>query len=187
MQMAEGRCGMQAVRTKRMRLSKAPIVLAGSRAARLPKAANTGSLPCYIGYAARLVPSKALPMQSIACFAAAFALMVVGPAAACDLRESYMARLGPADHFNSNGVRLTSAAAIIRQDRANYHQFAKRDAEDEGDRFFSSLENRAILERMLENGQSMPGVLAEIVNGTPLVEVQICRGGRGDFINVFVK
>jgi hypothetical protein len=126
-------------------------------------------------------------MRSILYLAAALTLIVVGPAAACDLRESYMARLGPADHFNSNGVRLTSAAAIIRQDRANYHQFARRDAEDEGDRFFSSLENRAILERMLEKGQSAPGVLAEIINGTPLVEVQICRGSRGDYINVFVK
>jgi hypothetical protein len=126
-------------------------------------------------------------MQSISCLVAAFALVVVGPAVACDLRESYTARLGPADHFNSIGARLTSAAAIIRQDRANYHQFAKRDAEDEGDRFFASLENRATLERMLEKGQSTPGVLAEIVNGTPLVEVQICRGSRGDYITVFVK
>ena len=62
------------------------------------------------------------------------------PAAACDLKESYLARLGPADHFNSSGERLTSAAAIIRQDRANYHQFGKRDEEDDGDDFFGSKE-----------------------------------------------
>jgi hypothetical protein len=120
-------------------------------------------------------------------FCLALALVLVGPTAACDLRESYKARLGPTDHFNSNGVRLTSAAAIIRQDRANYHQFGRRDPEDESDRFFASIENRAILERMLENGQSAPGVLADIVNGTPLVEVQVCRGNRGDYINVFVR
>jgi hypothetical protein len=114
-------------------------------------------------------------------------LVLTGTTAACDLRESYIARLGPTDHFNSNGVRLTSAAAIIRQDRANYHQFGKRDPEDEGDRFFASMENRAILERMLEKGQSAPGVLADIVNGTPLVEVQVCRSNRGDYITVFVR
>jgi hypothetical protein len=65
--------------------------------------------------------------------------------------------------------------------------FGKRDPDDDGDRFFSSKENRAILERLLENGQSSPGVLAEIVNGTPLVEVQVCRGNRCDYINILVK
>jgi hypothetical protein len=127
------------------------------------------------------------PMKSICCLAAILGLTAVNAAAACDLREAYVARLGPADHFNSNGERLTAAAAIIRQDRANYHLFGKRDPEDEGDRFFASKENRAILERLLENGRSSPGVLAEIVNGTPLVEVQVCRGNRGDYVDVLVK
>src|SRR3984957_18842556 len=40
---------------------------------------------------------------------------------------SYVALLSEADHFNSNGQRLTSAAAIIRQDRANYHRYGIRD------------------------------------------------------------
>lgn len=40
-----------------------------------------------------------------------------------ELIESYIALLSDADHFNSSGQRLTSAAAIIRQDRANYHLF----------------------------------------------------------------
>ena len=112
----------------------------------------------------------------------------IAPAVACDLKESYVARLGPADHFNSSGERLTSAAAIIRQDRANYHQFGKRDEEDDGDDFFGSKENRATLERMLENGTSSPAALDEIVNGTPLIEVSVCRGNRGrDYINVRVK
>ena len=34
--------------------------------------------------------------------------------------ESYTARLSERDHYNSNGQRLLSAAAIIRQDRANF-------------------------------------------------------------------
>lgn len=109
-----------------------------------------------------------------------------GKAAECDLRESYIARLGPADHYNSNGQRLTTAAAIIRQDRANFHKFGQRDPEDQGDAFFASADNRALLERMLAGGSSSPGVLAEIVNGTPLIEVQICRGGRGDYVIVTI-
>ena len=35
--------------------------------------------------------------------------------------ETYVARLSAADHFNSNGERLTSIAAIIRQDRDTGH------------------------------------------------------------------
>src|SRR5438309_1903209 len=38
------------------------------------------------------------------------------PGRAQELIESYIAFLSEADHFNSNGQRLTSAAAIIRQD-----------------------------------------------------------------------
>ena len=107
--------------------------------------------------------------------------------AACDARESYVARIGAADHFNSNGVRLTSAAAIIRQDRANYHVFGKRDREDQSDNFFSSVENRALLESLLARGESSRTAIDQIVNGTPLVEVTICRGNTGDFVTVVVK
>ena len=68
--------------------------------------------------------------------------------------ESYTARLSPRDHYNSNGVRLTSAAAIIRQDRANFYVYGMRDSEDEPDSFFSDKSNRARLEQMLENGRA---------------------------------
>jgi hypothetical protein len=106
------------------------------------------------------------------------------PAKAC---ESYVARLSAADHFNSRGERLSSAAAIIRQDRANFYLFGKRDAEDEDDAFFASKDNRAKLEWMLEHGQSSRAVLAEIVNGTPLIEVTVCQGGGSAYINVTLK
>src|SRR5271169_3629755 len=89
--------------------------------------------------------------------------------AQCNIEDSYVARLGVADHFNSKGARLTEAAAIIRQDRANYHVYHLTDREDQADQFFASAENRDILERMLQNGQSTPDARAQIVNGTPLV------------------
>ena len=87
--------------------------------------------------------------------------------------ESYTARLSPRDHYNSNGERLGSAAAIIRQDRANYYVYGLRDSEDQPDSYFSSKRNRARLEEMLENGQATPGAIEMIVNGTPLIRVDI--------------
>ena len=89
--------------------------------------------------------------------------------------ESYTARLSPRDHYNRNGVRLTSAAAIIRQDRANFYVYGLRDSEDEPDSFFSSTSNRARLEELLENGRTTPDVINRIVNGTPLIRVDICE------------
>jgi hypothetical protein len=103
------------------------------------------------------------------------------------LRDEYVARLGPRDHFNSRGERLISAAAIIRQDRANYHEFGIRDAEDESDHFFAAKQNRALMERYLERGRATQAAISAIVNDTPLVVVQLCGGPRGDYITVTVK
>jgi hypothetical protein len=101
-----------------------------------------------------------------------------------ELIESYTALLSEADHFNSSGQRLTSAAAIIRQDRANYYRYGVRDADDEGDQFFADEGNRAVLEQMLDRGRADPGVLSRIVNGTPRIRVDIYRAGNGPFIRV---
>ena len=125
-------------------------------------------------------------MQKASMIVALFAICGAAPARACDVIESYVARLGAADHFNSAGQRLTNAAAIIRQDRANFHAFGLRDAEDQGDAYFASKENRAILERMLAGGHSAPRVIAEVVNGTPRVEVSVCRGPMGDVVDLLL-
>jgi hypothetical protein len=99
-----------------------------------------------------------------------------------DYVETYTARLSARDHYNSNGQRLRSAAAIIRQDRANFYVYGLRDSEDEPDPYFSSKSNRARLEEMLENGRSTPDAIDRIVNGTPLIRVDIYATG----INVTV-
>ena len=91
--------------------------------------------------------------------------------------ESYKARLSARDHFNSNGVRLRTAAAIIRQDRANFYVYGLRDDEDEPDSFFSIKANRARLEQMLENGRTTPEAAYAVVNGTPLIRVDIYGNG----------
>jgi hypothetical protein len=92
-----------------------------------------------------------------------------------EMVDSYMARLSAQDHFNSKGARLKSAAAIIRQDRANYHKFNLRDPEDTYDSVFGEVSNRAALERMLNKGHTTPEAQQAILNETPLIRVNIYK------------
>jgi hypothetical protein len=111
---------------------------------------------------------------------------ITAPASAQELKESYKALLSEKDHFSSTGERLRSAAAIIRQDRANFHRFGLRDPADQDDVFFTDVNNRAALESLIERGASEPHAINRIVNGTPMVRVDISSGPRGPFVNVTV-
>jgi hypothetical protein len=115
---------------------------------------------------------------------ALFILAITAPASAQQLTESYKAQLSERDHFSSTGERLRSAAAIIRQDRANFHRFGIRDPADQSDVFFTDVNNRAELEALIERGTSEPHAINRIVNGTPMVRVDIFSGPRGPFVNV---
>lgn len=118
----------------------------------------------------------------------AHAQTVAGPAPGLRLIHSYLALLSEQDHFNSYGQRLTSAAAIIRQDRANFHKFGQRDQIDETDEFFASKANRARMERMLKRGRASQRVINQIVNHTPIVRVNIYgKGNRGTYIEVLLQ
>jgi hypothetical protein len=116
-----------------------------------------------------------IPGIGVALAMSLLASLAVGPRAQAQPRplETYVARLSVQDHYNSYGVRLLTAAGIIRQDRANYYEFGRRDPEDEPDRFFSSLANRARLEAMLLRGTISPATNDAIVNGTPLIVVKV--------------
>ncbi len=109
-------------------------------------------------------------------------LMGLAPAAKAEFLGSYYARLSLDDHYNSKGKRLKNAAAIVRQDRANYHRFHIRDGEDDWDSVFGSKRNRAHMERMLNRGSWTKGLRKKIINRTPLIHVEIYR----DFINLKV-
>jgi|SRR6185312_347035 len=109
----------------------------------------------------------------VAASAIALASLAFGAAAQAAPLETYVARLSVQDHYNSNGVRLTTAAGIIRQDRANFYEFGLRDREDTADGFFASKANRAILEDMLLHGTISRAANDEIVNGTPLIVVHV--------------
>lgn len=94
---------------------------------------------------------------------------------------SYKAHLSAHDHFSSTGSRLSNAAAIIRQDRANFHKFGLRDTQDESDDFFSNATNREAMEQMLSKKNINNSLAKEIINGNPLILVQVIRSSAGSY------
>lgn len=116
-------------------------------------------------------------------------LIVASPSAAQaqQILDSYTAFIGPQDLFNSRGQRLTSAAAVIRQDRANYHRFGLIDPEDTGDTFFGDARNRELLEAWVRNGRVDRYVSDLVLAGGALIHVQVWGwGDRGDYVSVIV-
>ncbi|NEH83044.1 hypothetical protein E0H46_26845 [Rhizobium leguminosarum bv. viciae] len=104
------------------------------------------------------------------------------------LVESYRAYIGEADLFNSNGARLTQPWQIIRQDRANFHQYGVRDHDDETDSFFADPVNRQALEQMLRNGTMTRDAANMIVRGNVWIDVDIYGSqGAGRWIDVSVS
>lgn len=128
-------------------------------------------------------------MKRFAFVIAAFAWLVSAQVATAQyLVGSYVAVIGREDLYNSRGVRLTEPWQILRQDRANYHRFRIRHYGDTGDNFFSSIENRAIMERMVRRGRINRRAAQVLVNGWSdevLVEIY-GRNGRGDYVEVTV-
>jgi hypothetical protein len=109
--------------------------------------------------------------------ATAVGLLVAGFTATAKADEflgSYVARISDEDHFASDGYRLESAAQMVRQDRANYHKFHRRDRDDERDAWFRGNDDRARLERMLQRPGAMSGSTRNaIVRGEPLIQVDV--------------
>lgn len=109
-------------------------------------------------------------MLLLAAAMAAFA----APAMADEYLGSYVARISDSDHYNSNGQYLDSVAQMVRQDRANFHKYGIRDPDDDSDPWFRTNGQRARLQSMLERGGAFgPGARSAILNGEPLVEVEV--------------
>lgn len=101
-------------------------------------------------------------------------MLGAGTAQAEDMLGSYVARISERDHRASDGYPLGSAAQMVRQDRANWHKFHRRDSDDQGDPWFRTDGSRADLQRMLERGGAMSSATRRaIVNGEPLIEVDV--------------
>jgi len=102
--------------------------------------------------------------------------LFIPPGFAAGPEDVYYARLSKADHFNSNKKKLTSVAAIIKQDRANFHEFGKQDKEDTNDVYFSTFPDREKLEGMLKEGNKISEKARKvIINGRPLIKVEIYK------------
>ncbi|PST19932.1 hypothetical protein C7U61_15825 [Rhizobium sp. JAB6] len=104
------------------------------------------------------------------------------------LIESYRAYIGNDDLYNSKGERLTAPWQIIRQDRANYHVYRRRDRGDQGDSFFLQASNRQNLEAMLVNGNIADAAGNLIVRGNVRIKVDIFgHGDVGQWVDIHVQ
>ncbi len=90
----------------------------------------------------------------------------------------YEAYIGGADLYNSKGVRLTSAAQILRQDRANVHRFGIWQPGDQIDPIFGTYEAREVMTRVLERNGLDPQVARDIRRGDVMVYVEIWGHGN---------
>lgn len=87
---------------------------------------------------------------------------------------SYVARISENDHVNSDGGKLSTVAQMVRQDRANFHQFGVTDADDEDDVWFTTKAARAKFEKMLGKSGAIDNATRKaIVNGEPLIQVDV--------------
>ncbi|MBA4172089.1 MAG: hypothetical protein C0511_05410 [Hyphomicrobium sp.] len=70
-----------------------------------------------------------------------------GSFAACPEPVKYTAVIDEADLVSSSGTKLTTSGAVVRQDRANFHKFSRRDPGDQSDDVLFDPKKRAALER----------------------------------------
>ncbi|MEL7273169.1 MAG: hypothetical protein AAGK33_07000 [Pseudomonadota bacterium] len=124
---------------------------------------------------------------STAFTALALLFTVQGSANAQQIIGSYVAFIGEDDLYNSRGSRLSQPWQVLRQDRANFHRFGIAQRGDEGDPFFASARNRALMERMVQRGYIEPSAARRIVRGGATVFVRIYDSGNGgDYVRVTV-
>jgi hypothetical protein len=120
----------------------------------------------------------------------AAACLIAGLATSATAQQeigSYIAEIGAADLFNSEGQRLSAPWQVLRQDRANFHRFGISQAGDQWDPFFADANNRAAMEQMVMNGYMDPQAARDIMAGGATVVVTIFgSGGVGTYVNVDV-
>lgn len=118
-------------------------------------------------------------------FAAIAATCLASGASAQDSRiGSYMAYLGPGDLVNSGGARLSDAAAIVAQDRANYHRFGIRHAQDDTDPWFASRGHRMAIPELVVMSQTTADV---IVRQGAIVAVTVYADPTGQMTRMVVE
>lgn len=110
---------------------------------------------------------KRLMMAAVLC-------LMAGTASAQErVVATYLTFISGNDIYNSRGERLTDIGAIIQQDRANYHRFGIRDADDNWDELFGQLEMRQQIPGLVTAGSFDAGLRGRILDGRALVVIQV--------------
>ncbi len=121
-------------------------------------------------------------------FLVAGTLTLSAPAQAEQL-ASYFTELGYQDYFNSRGMALTDAAAVLQQDRANFHRFGLRHPGDEPDPYFGNQQTRAAIPELFRAGPNRGYPQNVLSGGWPGHAsqwlIQIC-GGAGYVTHIVV-
>jgi hypothetical protein len=118
-------------------------------------------------------------LKNIVVFAFVLTGFFVSSALADRYLCTYTAKISEWDKTNSqgrsliSGYNVSSLAAVIRQDRANFHKYNMRDPEGTTDCAFSSPRNRQLLENFLRHGSVTKSSLRRIADGTPLIDVDV--------------
>ncbi|MGC6415824.1 MAG: hypothetical protein ACON3Z_01760 [Bradymonadia bacterium] len=114
-------------------------------------------------------------MKIVLLFLLCFSLLTPSLALAEVPMESYVARIGLHDHSTPTTKKYLKLANYrIGQDRANYHRFKIRDAEDEGDGMFHDKKERKWFYKKLAEPYAIPAEVKRAVeNGTPLIRVDV--------------
>lgn len=87
---------------------------------------------------------------------------------------SYTTVIGNRDHYNSSGTRHWEAVEIMKQDRANYHRFGKRDSGDQSDPYLTTSQKRASAYFSMSSSTA-----SAVKSGNPTVRV--IRKGSGSY------
>jgi len=94
------------------------------------------------------------------------------------LQFTYRARLSEKDHVDDEGNRIGDAGLVLARDRMNYHYNFARDEEDGYDQGVDSEDTVAMFGHLVGRALS-PEMKRVILEGTPLVEVEVYDNGLG--------
>jgi hypothetical protein len=96
---------------------------------------------------------------------------------------SYHATFSKNDFLSSKGAKLSGAAAVIQQDRANYYKFNKRDESDtaSASKFFKSAKNRAQIAAMVKRGGINDADIDTDTEYGTLMKVTIMKNSNGEY------
>ena len=97
--------------------------------------------------------------------------------------DSYQATFSRNDFFSSSGKKLSGAASIIQQDRANYYKYHRRDESDTASqsRFFQNAKNRAKISAMVKFGVIKNSDIDDDFDYGTVVKITIMKSNNGQY------